>query len=93
MPYGSVYEIEWIMLDDIEDYLKVPKWTERSGHMREDVGEDVSAHMGQEASDIEVGFVPELGYHGSWRMSTHFSGPIICWKDMLSVGNAVLYTQ
>ena len=29
MPYGSVYEIEWIMLDDIEDYLKVPKW---AGH-------------------------------------------------------------
>lgn len=26
VPHGSVYEIEWIMLDDIEDYLKVPKW-------------------------------------------------------------------
>lgn len=33
VPYSSVYEIEWIMLDDIEDYLKVPKWTERSRHI------------------------------------------------------------
>lgn len=35
VPYDSAYEIEWIMLDDIEDHLKVPKWTECSGHMRE----------------------------------------------------------
>lgn len=25
-PYASFYYIDWIMLDDIEDFLKVPKW-------------------------------------------------------------------
>lgn len=25
-PYASYYTIDWLMLDDIEDFLKVPKW-------------------------------------------------------------------
>lgn len=31
----------------------------------------------------------ELGCHGPYRISTHFLDPIICWKDIRSVENAV----
>lgn len=44
VPYDSVYEIEWILVDDIEDYLKVPKWTECSKY----TGEEASVPTGQE---------------------------------------------
>lgn len=43
----------------------------------------------QEMPDLKVDYIPELGYHRCVQMGTCYSGAIICWKDMLSIGNAV----
>ena len=85
LPYDSKYDIAWIMLDDIEEYLKVPKWTECSSNARV----EASVDEWQTMPDTEIEWIPELGYHGLHRISTYYSGPIICRKDVLSVGNAV----
>lgn len=52
-------------------------------------GKEGPAYRWQEMPDLEVGYIPELGYHGFTRIYTNHSGAFICWKDMLIIGNNV----
>ncbi|MDE5589720.1 MAG: hypothetical protein K2J60_11380 [Acetatifactor sp.] len=43
----------------------------------------------QEMPDLEVPYIPELGYHESLRIRAILPTDYVCWKDLLVIGNKV----
>lgn len=54
------------------------------------VSEDgVSEYECPKMTDVEVPYIPELGYHTSARIRASRPTDYVCWKDLLVIGNKV----
>ncbi|MDE6641086.1 MAG: hypothetical protein K2K63_11215 [Acetatifactor sp.] len=65
--------------DDISELKESEPTTEKS----------VLDYKWQEMPDLEVPYIPELGYHESLRIRAILPTDYVCWKDLLMIGNKV----